>query len=170
MNAYCELAKQAVESHFLQGITLKVGKDLPAELLDKRAGVFVTIYHGSDLRGCIGTFMPTKKTLAEEIISNAISASTSDYRFAPITNQELPLLSYEVSVLGEPELIDNLNKLDPKKYGVIVAAGSRRGLLLPDLENVDAVEEQISIAAQKGGIDLDKNEVELYRFTTTKYE
>ena len=65
---------------------------------------------------------------------------------------ELDGLEYSVDVLGEPEPVDSPAQLDPRRYGVIVTCGQRRGLLLPDLDGVDTVEQQIGIARQKGGI------------------
>ena len=91
--------------------------------------------------------------MAQEIANNAISASTRDPRFDPITVDELPMLEINVDVLGDAEDIDSKDQLDVKKYGVIVSTrDGRRGLLLPDLEGVDTVDYQVAIAMQKGGI------------------
>lgn len=169
MAPYVKLAQQAIEEYFVTGKKIKPPVDLSDELLNQKGGVFVTIYNGKELRGCIGTFLPTKKNLAEEIISNAIVAATQDDRFSPIIERELPELKYEISVLSEPEPVDDLKGLDPKKYGVIVKSGYKTGLLLPDLEGVDTVAQQINIAAQKGGIDLNSEQIEIHKFTTTKY-
>ena len=170
MHPYVQLAQQAVAEHFLDGTNLKTANKLPAELANVRAGVFVTIYNGVALRGCIGTIAPTKKNIAKEIITNTISAATSDYRFNPITASELPELNFEISVLSRPEPAASLADLDPKKYGVIVQAGLKRGLFLPDLEGIVDVEKQVLIAAQKAGIDLDLEEIKLSRFTVAKYK
>lgn len=169
MSIYIQLAQQAVEKYFNNGEKIKPPLDLPAELSSQKGGVFVTIYNNKELRGCIGTFLATKKNLAEEIIANAIAAATQDDRFAPITEKELPKLKYEVSVLGEPEPVNDLQELDPKKYGVIVKSGHKTGLLLPNLAGVDTVIQQISIASQKAGIDLNSEQVEVHKFETTKY-
>ena len=117
-----------------------------------RAGAFVSIHEHGNLRGCIGTIMPVQDNVAKEIIHNAISASTRDPRFSPISPDELPWLEINVDVLGKPERIHSPKELDVKRYGVIVSHGRKRGLLLPDLEGVDTVEQQIEIARQKGGI------------------
>ncbi len=170
MNHYIQLAQQAIEEYFKTGKKIFPPADLPPELLNQRGGVFVTIYNNKELRGCIGTFLPTKNNLAEEIIANAISAATQDDRFSPITKEELPELKYEVSVLSEPEQVKDLQELDAKKYGVIVKSSYKTGLLLPDLEGVDTVAQQINIACQKGGIDLNNEQIEVYKFTTTKYQ
>ncbi len=121
--------------------------------LARRAACFVSLKMRGQLRGCIGTIEPLTPSLAEEIVQNAISASTRDPRFPPVTVAELDKLNVSVDVLSEPRPAKE-SKLDPKRYGLIIEQGYRRGLLLPDLEGVDDVRTQKSIVAQKGGIDL----------------
>jgi len=142
--------------------------EVPKEFLG-RAGAFVSLKKRGGLRGCIGTFAPTKANIAEEIIANAVKAGTEDPRFPPVTLNELPELDFSVDVLSPPERVNDVKELDPKKYGIIVRAGYRSGLLLPDLEGVDSVEEQISIAMRKAGI-MPGEPVELYRFSVTRYK
>jgi len=133
----------------------------------------VTIYEKHSekkLRGCIGTFLPTKENVAREIIDNAISAAIHDYRFDPVSKSELDDLVYEVSLLNPPEQINSVADLNAKKYGVIVKSlNERTGLLLPDIEGVKTPQQQISIACQKAGIDLKVEKIELFRFTVEKY-
>ena len=170
MNQYIQLAKKAIESFILEHKTINSSDALPQEMLNEKAGVFVTIYNHGDLRGCIGTFLPTEDNIVQEIIQNAISAAARDYRFKQITKDELPELNYEVSILAEPEQIKSVDELDAKKYGVLVRTESgKSGLLLPDLEDVDTPEQQISICCQKGGIDPEEEKLILYRFQVTKY-
>jgi MEMO1 family protein len=142
--------------------------DAPPELLNARAGVFVSLHKFGDLRGCIGTIAPTTGSIAEEIIQNAISASTGDPRFSPVTKDELPYLTVNVDVLNPAEPISSKTELDPKLYGVIVEKGRNRGLLLPDLEGVDTVAQQLDIACRKGGIDP-AGDYRISRFTITRY-
>lgn len=145
------------------------GEHLSKELLDTRAGTFVSLKKDGTLRGCIGTICATKESLAEEIIHNAISACSQDPRFPPVAADELDDLVYSVDVLGPTEHIRSTQELDPQKYGVIVTKGYRRGLLLPHLEGVDTVEEQISIACKKGDIDMEENP-ELERFEVIRHQ
>ncbi|MGI6097422.1 MAG: AmmeMemoRadiSam system protein A [Dethiobacteria bacterium] len=166
-NEYVALARQALNKYVREGVRIKAEKPLK-EKFKRRAGVFVSLKKGEKLRGCIGTFVPTQPNLAEEIIENAISAGTRDPRFPPLVEEELEQISYAVDILSPPEAVDNLKELDPKRYGVIVRRGERRGLLLPDLEGVDTVEEQLSIARQKAGITPDE-QVEIYRFRVERY-
>jgi len=165
---YVKLAKLTVETYVREGKRAKVPDGLPEELTGRRAGVFVSLHIRGRLRGCIGTIEPTTPSVAEEIIQNGISACSRDPRFEPVSPEELPLLEYSVDVLSEPERIDSPSLLDPKRYGIIVEYGFRRGLLLPDLEGVDTVEEQIDIARRKAGIG--KNEpYTLYRFEVVRH-
>ncbi len=131
-------------------------------------GAFVCVKKHGALRGCIGTVAPTTPSLAEEIIQNAVGSATLDHRFAPITSRELEDLTFSVDVLGTPEPVASLDELDPKKFGVIVETQDKRGLLLPDHEGVDTVEDQVAIAREKAGI-ADREPVALQRFTVTRY-
>jgi len=170
MNPYINLAKKTIEAKIKDGLVIQPQEGLPKEMLEQKAGVFVTIHKGEELRGCIGTFLPTKKNMAEEIIQNAISAATEDYRFRPIQADELPSLSYEVSLLTPPEQVKSVDELDAKRYGVLVRTEcGKSGLLLPDLDGIETPEQQISICCQKGGIDPAKEKLILYRFTVTKH-
>lgn len=167
-SAHVKLALKAIEERILHGRTMEPAADLPPEILNERAACFVSIKKGGNLRGCIGTIEPTQDCLAREIIHNAISAATRDPRFPPVRPDELPLLTCSVDVLYPPEPIKDKSELDPRKYGVVVECGYRRGLLLPDLEGVDTVEDQIAIASQKAGIYPDENP-QLYRFEVQRY-
>jgi len=161
------LAKEAVETYVNQGIVIKP-KDITPEMRDK-AGVFVSMKKHGELRGCIGTFEPTRVNIAEEVVANAISSATRDPRFHPVSASELDVLEYSVDVLTKPEPIKSMKELDPKKYGLIVESGFRRGLLLPDLKGVDTVDEQIIICKAKAGIP-DDEPVKLYRFQVKRYQ
>ena len=162
------LARQSVESYVRRREVLKVPDGLPKELTDRRAGAFVSIHKHGQLRGCIGTIAPTRDSLAEEIIQNAVSASSRDPRFDPIRPDELKWLEINVDVLGEPEDIASEAKLDVRRYGVIVSRGHRRGLLLPDLEGVDTVRQQVDIARRKAGIGPEEP-VRLQRFEVVRH-
>ncbi|KPJ55261.1 hypothetical protein AMJ47_00035 [Parcubacteria bacterium DG_72] len=182
MNLYISLAKETVERYVREKKIIEP----PKELSNKKSGVFVTIKKEGRLRGCIGTYLATKENIAEEIISNAIAAATEDYRFGPIQKEELYKLSYIVYILSKPELIKNLKELNPKKYGIIIKtvpisssrtdvmfnghAVPKSGLLLPDLEGVDTIEQQISIACQKARINPGMEKIIIYKFRAEKYE
>ena len=150
---WVRLARLSLETFVRTGKQLeRLPAGLPDEMTDKAAGAFVSLHAYGRLRGCIGTTGPTTRNVAWEIVQNAVSACSRDPRFVPVRTDELDSLEYSVDILGEPEAISSPAELDVKRYGVIVSCGSRRGLLLPDLDGVDTVEQQIDIARQKGGI------------------
>ena len=150
---WVKLARRSLETYVKTSQRLtSLPEDLPTEMTTQQAGAFVSLHKNGQLRGCIGTIAPTCENLAWEIVQNAISACSRDPRFSPVRPNELDELEYSVDVLGAPEPVDSPAALDPKSYGVIVSCGGRRGLLLPDLDGVDSVEAQLSIALQKGGI------------------
>ncbi len=162
------LARQTVEAYVTEGKVILPPEELAPEMKEQ-AGVFVSIHKSGDLRGCIGTFDPQRKNVAEEIIANAISSATRDPRFRPIAPEELSQLDYSVDVLTRPVPVKSKDQLDPKKYGVIVECGMRRGLLLPDLEGVDHVDHQIEICCLKAGI-APNEPIKLYRFEVKRYK
>jgi AmmeMemoRadiSam system protein A len=157
MDKYIKLAKKTVEKYIRERKVL-LNEEIPKELKKK-----------GKLRGCIGTIYPTKNNIGEEIIANAISSSTRDPRFSPIRKKELEFLTYSVDVLNKPEKIENISQLNPKKYGVIVKSGYKKGLLLPDLEGVDTPEMQVDIAKRKAGI-FPGEDFEMYRFMVTRHK
>ncbi|MBQ5804723.1 MAG: AmmeMemoRadiSam system protein A [Erysipelotrichaceae bacterium] len=167
-DAYVRLAYQAVDYYVLHRRYLPIPEDIDEELTGRRAGTFVSIHKEGLLRGCIGTIAPTRKNVAQEIIANAVSACSRDPRFSPVGEDELKDLEISVDVLGETEDISSPEELDVKRYGVIVSCGERRGLLLPDLDGVDTVEEQIDIARKKGGIGKDEDYT-LQRFEVIRH-
>ncbi len=169
---YVRLARASLESYVRERRRIAprdAGIDLPQELLATRAGCFVSLKVDGQLRGCIGTIDPVQRCLADEICANAISAGTRDPRFRAVRADELPDLVYDVDVLTKPEPTTR-EGLDPSRYGVIVSCqDGRRGLLLPDLDGVDSVSEQLRIAAQKGQIDLAFDDYRLHRFEVVRH-
>lgn len=163
-----KLAKDTVELYIKERKIYKPNLEEYKEFLNVRKGVFVTLHKNNALRGCIGTYSPIRDNIIEEIIMNSISSSTEDPRFPPVSVKELPFIEYSVDILEEPEEVKNLDELDPKIYGVIVSKGFRRGLLLPDIEGVDTVDEQLRIAKIKAGINPLDDDVEIYKFKVTR--
>ncbi len=162
-----DLARKVLQYYLKEGKLPQLPEPLPPEY-QARAGVFVSLKKGGQLRGCIGTFEPVRENLAEEIAANAVSAAVRDPRFPPVNEKELPDLDLSVDILGPVEKVESKDQLDPKEYGIIVRRGSRSGLLLPDLEGVDTVEQQLEIARRKAGI-VPGETAELYRFKVTRY-
>jgi AmmeMemoRadiSam system protein A len=162
------LARNAIERYVRDG-TVPEAEPLTDPSLPARAGAFVSIHSHGHLRGCIGTIGPTRETLADEVVGNAIEAATRDPRFPPITSDELEHLDIKVDVLHEPEPVEGVSQLDPECYGVIVSCDWRRGLLLPDLKGVDTCEQQVAIAKRKAGIGPQEH-VRLDRFKVDRYD
>ena len=167
IDPFANLASSAVHTFVESGHALAEPEPIPSEMMGQ-AGVFVSIKKCGQLRGCIGTFFPAKETIAQEIIANAIKSASVDPRFPPIDKSELASLTVSVDVLSEPESCDE-NQLDPSCYGVIVESGWRRGLLLPDLEGVETVTDQVAIARSKAGIRPDEP-ISLSRFTVKRHQ
>jgi len=159
-----DYARSCVEA-FVDGLP---APPAPADsLYDGVAACFCSIKKHGELRGCIGTLTPASSCLGDEIARNAYAAAFSDPRFPPIGAGELAALSYSVDVLSACEPCDH-DALDPRRYGVIVSAGGRRGVLLPDLAGVETVERQLAIALQKAGIAAG-TDYAIERFTVTRF-
>ena len=166
---HVRLARYALETFVRTGKPARIPAGLPLELTDTRAGCFVSLKEDGELRGCIGTIYPVQANLAEEILTNAVSAGCHDPRFPAVREDELDSLVYDVDVLGDPEPCE-VEDLNPVRFGVIVSCSDgRRGLLLPNLDGVDTAGEQLEIAARKGHIDLTRDAWELERFEVVRY-
>ena len=168
MHPLVNIAKDAVELYVREGKMLPVNDERLSPDLRERSGVFVCLKTNGNLRGCIGTFQPTEPTIARETVKNAISAATCDPRFPIVRPEDLDRIEYTVDVLTAPEPVADMSALDVKRYGVIAQAGGKRGLLLPDLDGVNTVKEQIAIAMQKAGIPQG-TPVNLFRFEVKRY-
>jgi AmmeMemoRadiSam system protein A len=162
-----QLARETIAAYVKEGRIIEPPRELDEEMT-VRAGVFVSLHRQGELRGCIGTFRPTTGNVAQEIIRNAIESATRDPRFPPLQAGELADLEVSVDVLSDPEKVKSVSELEAKNFGVIVKAGNRRGLLLPNLPGVNTPQEQIAICRRKAGIG-DQEPVELFRFKVIRY-
>ncbi|MDA8170245.1 MAG: AmmeMemoRadiSam system protein A [Nitrospiraceae bacterium] len=168
MHPFVDLVRKAVELYVKEGRVVADTGELSGEMIEK-AGVFVCLKKKGRLRGCIGTIEPATACAAQEAIRNAIASASEDPRFPPVAEHELDDLDYSVDVLCPPEKIKDLSDLDVKRYGVIVVKGGRKGLLLPDLEGVDTVEDQFRVAMAKAGIPPWEKDLDIYRFEVKRY-
>ena len=162
-----KLAKETIRSYITEGVIPQSPENVAEEFMEKR-GVFVSIKKHGQLRGCIGTVEPTKNNIAEEVIHNAVSASTKDPRFPSITPDELEDLAISIDLLSPLEKVTDPSQLDPKKYGVLVSSKFKKGILLPDLDGIDTVEEQLRIAKRKGGISR-REKFKIQRFEVKRF-
>lgn len=150
------LAKESIKEN-IEGRTLF----LPVELDEKygaAAGLFVTLKKDGQLRGCIGSLNPREKTLAREVARNARLAASKDPRFPEVALDELDRLTIQIEVITPPEPVENPHSLDPAVDGLIVRSGKKQGVLLPGLEGVDTVDQQIAICRKKGEIRPEEKE------------
>lgn len=174
MDIYLDLARKTIQHYFKTEKLLPIPDNLSEELTTRRAGVFVSFKADNELRGCIGTYKSTTESLAQEIINNTIAAAISDPRFSPIQEQELKNIKISIDILSNPVKIkdDLKNQLNTQKYGVIVKSEDEKkvGLLLPDLEGVNSIDQQLSIACQKAGIDYKSEKYKIYKFTVDRHE
>ena len=163
-----QLARKAVETFIREKRQIQPEPNL-SPLLRAPSPCFVSLKTlDGELRGCIGTIEATKDSLAEEIIANAISASTRDPRFSEVTEDELTNLRYSVDVLLPSEPAE-ISDLDPRVFGVIVEdEDGRRGLLLPDIPGVEDAQQQVDIATRKAGI-RPGSPIHLLRFRVQRY-
>ncbi len=168
MHELVQLAKNAIMEYVKRRVIISPPEQLSQEMREK-AGVFVSLKKGKELRGCIGTFTASSENVAREVIKNAVLAATEDPRFSPVTPGEIEEISFSVDILSQPERVNDASQLDAKNYGIIVMKGSRKGLLLPDLEGIDTSDEQIRIAKMKAGIDSKENDIEIFRFFVRRY-
>lgn len=172
---YVKLARRSIETYVRYRKKTQsdprpnfISQEMYQELMHTKAGAFVSIHKNGQLRGCIGTTESTADSLFDEIVYCAISACSTDPRFNPVAEEELTALEIKVDRLYPPEEIYDLDELDVEKYGVIVEQGRKRGLLLPNLEGVDTIEQQVSIAKQKAGI-YDDDDLKYYRFEVERH-
>ncbi len=165
---YVLLARESLKYYLINKKMMDLPKDLPRELVAEKAGVFVSMKKFGQLRGCIGTTEPTTESIAEEIIQNAVSSGTKDPRFPAVSLNEIKYIDFSVDVLKPAKLVNSLEELDPNRFGVIVVYRGRSGLLLPKLEEVNTVEEQLNIALRKACIS--KNvDYKIYRFEVIRH-
>ncbi|MFC2160262.1 AmmeMemoRadiSam system protein A [Acidobacteriota bacterium] len=153
--ALLQLARKAISLYLETGETLK--KDTSDESFLEHRGTFVTLKIQGKLRGCIGYPIPFKSLYAT-IIDAAISAASSDYRFSPLTKEELQETNIEISVLTPPRPIEDIHEIKVGVHGIIISKGPNKGLLLPQVpvEWKWDLETYLEHGCQKAG--LNKNE------------
>ncbi len=100
--------------------------------LRTRAGAFVSLHRGEELRGCIGHLAPDKE-LFRTVQRCAISAALEDLRFNPVTFDELASVHIEISVLEPFRRITSPDEIEVGRHGLYIVRGGYRGLLLPQV-------------------------------------
>lgn len=125
-----QVARRALEAHF-GGRPLSLPEGGPA--LRRPRGAFVTLRRREDdeLRGCVG-IMEAEQALVTAVARMAVAAATADARFTPVTGDELPRLSIEISALG-PLVPVRPDEVEVGRHGLLIGLGGRRGVLLPQV-------------------------------------
>ena len=166
---YVKLATQAVHHFLSKGKPLPCPSPVPKSMIGQ-SGAFISIKKkiNHELRGCIGTISPNQDNLAKEIIQNAVNAATRDPRFKAVTIEELDQLRFSVDVLTPLVPVDSLEQLNPRQYGLSIKYKECQGILLPNLEGIDNVQNQIDICLKKGNISK-KVPYQMYRFEVKRY-
>lgn len=164
-----QLARKGIRIFLESGETYHPDTLLDIEEAGQRLGVFVSLKDTGGLRGCIGSTGGIAPTIEEEIVEMGIKAATRDPRFDPVSIEELERLTISVDILSHSEPVENIQELNPKKYGIIVKSNHKHGLLLPDLEGIETIEEQICIALNKAGIIPEDETYDLYKFTVKRF-
>lgn len=138
-------------------------------------GAFVTFHRGPELRGCVGTFAPTKDLAAT--LEQVTRSSLGDPRFTdnPIHLEELPKLTIEISILSDLERTNDPLGLILGTHGIMVRRGDSAGCFLPKVgsERVWTAEEFLSqCCTLKAHLPADawrKPETAVYLFTAEAF-
>lgn len=160
-----KLAKSAIAYFLKEEKILDYKTQNPNLLAQRRA--FVTLENQGILRGCIGFTQPVFP-LYETVIRSAIYAACQDYRFLPITDEELNDLEIEISILTAPKKIRNPQLIEVGRHGLIIAKGKNKGLLLPQVAEANGwgLKEFLERACLKAGLPRDawKTGADMYIF------
>ena len=125
------LARGTLEAHFRGQPPPRLASDR-SDTFGQARGLFVTLRRGEDLRGCIGT-VAARGEITRIVSEYVMRAAFEDPRFPPLASEELPGVAIEISVLGAPREISGPEDVEIGVDGLIVEAGGRRGLLLPQV-------------------------------------
>ncbi|MBI5139593.1 AmmeMemoRadiSam system protein A [Candidatus Nomurabacteria bacterium] len=154
------IAKEAISAH-INHRAYSSGNVRFDPRLKNTNGIFVTLWSKSskqNLRGCIGRHALVCKNILEEIADCAINSATEDPRFQPVSLEELPELSIELTFLEKPEHVNDISELNPKNLGIIIKSKKnlKQATLLPDIDSIDTVEKQLRAIKMKACIDEDE--------------
>ncbi len=148
------LARATLESYLATGTIPEYHTSRPE--LRARSGVFVSLHHGEELRGCIGQLMPERE-LFRTVQRCAVSAAVEDLRFKPVTAEELPALNLEISVLTPFRRVREPDEIEVGRHGLYIVRGPNRGLLLPQVATQYGWDRSVFLAqtCRKAGLPED---------------
>ncbi len=168
LDALPEVAREAIRAR-LENRKPRPRVD-PHGALAHPVPLFVTLKIGGELRGCMGELAAHQDDLVEETMDRAVAAAFEDPRFPAMTEAELDLAEIDVTLLGPLEPVGSPDELDPQRYGVeVTSRKGHRAVLLPAIEGIDTVDEQVRIACRKAGFDPDDG-VAIRRFEALKID
>ena len=149
------LARRTIEFYLQKGsVPTPEELDIPiSEAMKVRRAAFVTLNKNSDLRGCIGEIFPSQ-SLYKSVIANAINAAVNDWRFTPVTKNELSSIKIEISALTVPQSIESYNQIRIGTDGVVLSKGGQMALFLPQVatEQRWTLEEMLTHLSLKAGL------------------
>ncbi len=125
-----DISRSTLEAYISKGSLYEVNQGELTSNLKQARGVFVSLYMGGRLRGCIGNFSPEKPLFAL-VQEMTIAAATHDNRFAAVESPELPYISVEISVLSPLQKISSIEEFEPGRHGIYVSKDGRSGTYLP---------------------------------------
>lgn len=140
------IARESLETAFSH-------RNLLIPEMDIKRGAFVTLRKKGNLRGCIG-YLEGVKPLFQEIADLARAAAFDDFRFPPLKEEELPMITIEISILSSPEAIERPEDFIPVRDGIIMSLHGRRAVFLPQVaeETGWSRDEMLSALSQKAGL------------------
>lgn len=133
-----DLARKSIDTAIRHEVFERLDFSVIPPRLQAKGGCFVTLTRQGELRGCIGTLEPYQ-SLVEDVREHAVAAALQDYRFPPVTMDELAEIQIEISVLSLPQPISYEQPLDLPKVirpgidGVVLRDGNRRATFLPQV-------------------------------------
>ena len=145
------------------GKDMDIPEDALTDALWEKKGVFLAIYTGNSLRGCIGSVLGVLP-LWQACMEYAHGAAIKDIRFSPIKRDELASLSYEITIAGPAHILDDPSKLRPGRDGLILKKGFRQEAFLPG-SLAELVKDPQSIfdhLKTKAGIDSEDESSEVW--------
>lgn len=133
-----KLARSSISNAVRNHPLPEIKKESLSPALMQPGASFVTLTIEGDLRGCIGS-LEAHQSLAEDVQERAVQAALEDYRFPPLSPEEIDLVNIEISRLTPPVPLkyekpaELAALLKPGEDGVILQQGFRRATFLPQV-------------------------------------
>jgi len=178
-----KLARKTIKRALDTGTRMDINPtDVPTEKLIKDGACFVTLYRkpGKQLRGCIGS-LEARRPLVFDVVENSLNAAFNDPRFRQLEPYEFKDITIEISILTPKKELhvksseDLLNKLVPKKHGLVIEKGWNRATFLPIVwDELTDKQEFLAELCVKAGLRPDEwkdtKHMKFYTYTTVLCE